>query len=295
MKTIFFGFLVFLLLAVLANWYFFCEIRNQCGEEEVISTRAKTLSLTEADSIIILKDYEQFLFDSAGIQPDLNENNLAFLQGVIDYLNNNSEKNLTIVGHYLESEADASSGIFENVGVARAIMIEKQMEAMGVDETRIDIDHNKLANNTLGEPISFNVYEASATDEYSKLQFRFEDMTYTEALFDYNSDEFAPKDQFHNYLDSLKVYFDSNLDKMLVITGHTDSIASQKYNYDLGLRRAQNAADYLEQEGIEIEIDVDSKGELEPVNPNTKADGTDNEEGRQKNRRVNFKIISKNE
>jgi outer membrane protein OmpA-like peptidoglycan-associated protein len=45
--------------------------------------------------------------------------------------------------------------------------------------------------------------------------------------------------------------------------------------------------------GVKAEIVTASKGETQPVAPNSKPDGSDNPDGRQKNRRVNFKLDEK--
>lgn len=75
----------------------------------------------------------------------------------------------------------------------------------------------------------------------------------------------------------------------MTIIGHTDSIGSKEYNLDLGLRRAKNARQYfIDSLGVVAPIEVKSMGKSRPVAPNTLPDGSDNPEGRQKNRRVNF-------
>ncbi|MCB9297603.1 MAG: OmpA family protein [Lewinellaceae bacterium] len=113
-------------------------------------------------------------------------------------------------------------------------------------------------------------------------------MTFSDANFEYNSDVFKPGEPFKLYADSVKTYFDLNPEGILRIVGHTDSIASADYNLDLGMRRAQSARDYFRGLGIEAKIVVESQGEERPVAPNSNPDGSDNPEGRQKNRRVNF-------
>ena len=72
------------------------------------------------------------------------------------------------------------------------------------------------------------------------------------------------------------------------ITGHTDARGSQAYNQRLSERRAGSVARYISNApGLRnMRMIVSGRGELEPVAPNTFADGSDYPEGRQLNRRV---------
>jgi outer membrane protein OmpA-like peptidoglycan-associated protein len=86
-------------------------------------------------------------------------------------------------------------------------------------------------------------------------------------------------------MDSVNTYMSLNPDSRLTIVGHTDSIDTDKFNYRLGLDRAENTKKYMEELGVNASrIDVASEGESKPVAPNR------TDEGRQKNRRVEFII-----
>lgn len=71
------------------------------------------------------------------------------------------------------------------------------------------------------------------------------------------------------------------------IEGYTDSKGADDYNLRLSERRATTVAVWLTKHKINGGIiSTMGKGEANPVAPNAKPDGTDNPEGRQKNRRV---------
>jgi outer membrane protein OmpA-like peptidoglycan-associated protein len=74
---------------------------------------------------------------------------------------------------------------------------------------------------------------------------------------------------------------------MVRIVGHTDSKGSHDYNVKLSQRRADSVKDWLIKNGA-IGGALVTKGlaETQPVAPNQNPDGSDNPEGRQKNRRV---------
>jgi len=294
MRVFSIGFLVFLIFAIFSRWYFVCQIRHLCGEEPAAPARSMTLNLMDGDKAV-LQGYEQFGFQPGSFEPVMTPNNAGFLQKVGQYLKQFQDKDLTVAGRYLETEKGANTGIFENLGIARGAAVERLLEKLGVDEKRITIDYQLVKGSQPDEPVSFSIYTPAQgkPDSYEKLQFNFKDNTFSDANFEYNSDQFKPGPQCIVYADSVKKYLDIHPEMMMTITGHTDSIGSEKYNLDLGLRRAQNAAAYFKELSIKNAINVSSQGKAKPVEPNTLPDGADNPEGRQKNRRVNFKIEEK--
>lgn len=71
------------------------------------------------------------------------------------------------------------------------------------------------------------------------------------------------------------------------ITGYTDAKGSDAYNIRLSRKRANAVERYLSKRlGDAYKYRTMGKGEADPVAPNTKSDGSDNPEGRAKNRRV---------
>ncbi|RMG83714.1 MAG: OmpA family protein, partial [Bacteroidetes bacterium] len=76
------------------------------------------------------------------------------------------------------------------------------------------------------------------------------------------------------------------------ISSHTDSKGDDEYNMKLSQRRAESVVNYLIKKGIEKErLHAKGYGETKPIAPNVNPDGSDNPEGRAKNRRTEFKII----
>lgn len=80
----------------------------------------------------------------------------------------------------------------------------------------------------------------------------------------------------------------------VTIVGHTDAIGTDDYNNDLSLRRATAVRDYLASVvSVPVNLGVDGRGKAEPVAANTNPDGTDNPEGRRRNRRVEITYTAK--
>ncbi len=72
-----------------------------------------------------------------------------------------------------------------------------------------------------------------------------------------------------------------------VIVGHTDSVGSDASNLELSNRRARAVEEGLVDRGVDPgTLEAQGVGESEPVAPNENADGSDNPEGRARNRRV---------
>lgn len=89
------------------------------------------------------------------------------------------------------------------------------------------------------------------------------------------------------YFSESNSYLNQNPQYRLSVIGHTDAIAIDKYNQDLGYRRAQCIRNYFEGKRLAIDkIIIGSKGEEDPASDNK------TESGRSKNWRAS--IIIKN-
>jgi OOP family OmpA-OmpF porin len=76
------------------------------------------------------------------------------------------------------------------------------------------------------------------------------------------------------------------------VAGHTDSIGTDAYNQGLSERRSRAVYDYLTSNGIDAArlVGPNGYGESRPIAPNTNEDGSDNPEGRAKNRRTELNV-----
>lgn len=82
--------------------------------------------------------------------------------------------------------------------------------------------------------------------------------------------------------------------KLIVeISSHTDAKGNDNYNKKLSQSRAESVVNYLTQKkGIDSKrLIAKGYGKSKPIAPNTNKDGSDNPEGRAKNRRTEFKVI----
>jgi OmpA-OmpF porin, OOP family len=76
------------------------------------------------------------------------------------------------------------------------------------------------------------------------------------------------------------------------VAGHTDSKGTDAYNQALSERRARAVYDYLTSNGVDAGrlVGPVGYGESRPIAPNTNDDGSDNPEGRARNRRTELNV-----
>jgi outer membrane protein OmpA-like peptidoglycan-associated protein len=115
----------------------------------------------------------------------------------------------------------------------------------------------------------------------------------SDVLFDFDKADIRP-DAFPT-LDKLARLIKQSGDGVIQVNGHTDSIGSDAYNVALSERRAASVATWLTTNGGIGAGRLETKGfgKTRPVAANRNPDGSDNPEGRQKNRRVEVIIPRK--
>ncbi|MCR6687302.1 OmpA family protein [Pseudoxanthomonas sp.] len=81
-------------------------------------------------------------------------------------------------------------------------------------------------------------------------------------------------------------------DLRVEVAGHTDSKGTDAYNQSLSERRATAVYDYLTSNGVAASrlVGPTGYGESRPIAPNANPDGSDNPEGRAKNRRTELNV-----
>lgn len=110
----------------------------------------------------------------------------------------------------------------------------------------------------------------------------------------YDFNKAMPREESFASLDKLVEMLNANPSMIIEISAHTDNIGKESYNQKLSEARAKNVVNYLVSKGIDkSRLQAKGYGSTQPIAPNKNDDGSDNEEGRQKNRRTEFKIISK--
>jgi outer membrane protein OmpA-like peptidoglycan-associated protein len=111
-----------------------------------------------------------------------------------------------------------------------------------------------------------------------------------DVLFDFDKADLLPKAD-----ETLKKAADFIRDRAkggaVRIEGHTDAKGNDAYNQKLSERRAASVKNWFVAHGLSnMKFSTEGFGAKKPVAPNTKPDGSDDPDGRQKNRRVELVI-----
>ncbi|MGA2295937.1 MAG: OmpA family protein [FCB group bacterium] len=105
-------------------------------------------------------------------------------------------------------------------------------------------------------------------------------------FFDYNLSEL--KEESFPELNRIIKFLNNNPNVEIEIAGHTDNVGSSAFNIKLSEDRAKAVADYFFKNNVnQKRVKYKGYGESKPIASN------DTEEGKQLNRRVEFKIITK--
>jgi outer membrane protein OmpA-like peptidoglycan-associated protein len=103
--------------------------------------------------------------------------------------------------------------------------------------------------------------------------------------FDFNSAALVPRAAAQ--LDIVARLLATDPAKKLRISGHADDLGSDDYNYKLSAERAKNVRAHLHKLGVNpAQIETIGFGATAPLDPNKRKDGSDNPEGRSRNRRT---------
>lgn len=117
----------------------------------------------------------------------------------------------------------------------------------------------------------------------SKLEIRNILFAYDKAIIPEND---------YSFLDEVAAYLKKHPDDAIEIGAHTDGKGSVEYNKKLSARRAQACYDYLVKAGIEgWRMKTKGYGECCPLEKETTPDGKDDPAAREKNRRIEIKLL----
>ena len=110
-----------------------------------------------------------------------------------------------------------------------------------------------------------------------------------DVLFDFDKATLLPKAE--ETLKKAAAFIEEHKNGVIRIEGHTDAKGSDSYNAKLSLRRADSVTQWFKSHGLgTMQFKTAGLGAKKPIAPNKKPDGSDDPEGRQKNRRVEIVI-----
>lgn len=155
-----------------------------------------------------------------------------------------------------------------------------------------DTSKSKIFNNhlpTVSAPPKDDLPKSLAAS--SKAEINTGDVFILDNMY-FDTDKDLIKDEALPALELLMKFLTANPLAVVEIAGHTDSHADEEHNLDLSQRRANRILSYVVKKGIDKKrVTARGYGEDYPIAPNENEDGSDNPEGRKKNRRTEVRIL----
>ncbi|MCF8298339.1 MAG: OmpA family protein [Saprospiraceae bacterium] len=151
-------------------------------------------------------------------------------------------------------------------------------------------DTYSIKYKNFGDQLDYDLIEIPDTDFYITMNLTIQiepPKTYTLKNVLFDTGKSTLKKSSYEALNDLYEVMKLKENLVIEIAGHTDSIASSEFNQKLSEERAKTVRDYLIKKGIDkTRVTAVGYGETQPVADNG------SEEGREKNRRTEVRIIS---
>jgi outer membrane protein OmpA-like peptidoglycan-associated protein len=170
----------------------------------------------------------------------------------------------------------------------------------GVPETTAEITSETTtetgtplpANETSAEPDSVIVSETAETTETIPQPEKSPGVTYYLRPIFFGFDSYELNENALQKLGEVKMVMDTYPGLEIEIQGNTDAMGPDSYNKILSERRCTAVSNYLSGLGVDpARLKITANSENNPVAINNKPDGSDSKDGRQLNRRVEFRIL----
>lgn len=249
---------------------------------ELANSKATGFYATNASGEDVFRYAKQIKINAQHGTVEIPEALQSFGDKIADYLGANQGQELLISGWQTQLEKEQG----DTLGINRAAFIENLLIDKGINADRILTQSitNSYAYNNQGEylgGIGLEFKPLTAAHRMVVEQGISNKILYSK----FGIKDFKPDPTLENYALELKSYLQTYPDKIVHIIGHTDDIGTKSDNQTFGYRRAENVQSYLESQGIDAaKLEIDSKGELEPIVPNISS------ENRAKNRRIEIKV-----
>ncbi len=183
------------------------------------------------------------------------------------------------------------------------VQLNPETETAAIEHTEKDVvnDTPQVEETKVVENVEGNVAKTLKTEpaeemvsgknEIADAEEKLPSPTYFIKPIFFDFDSYALSDNARNKLADIKAVMDEYPDIRLEVLGHTDAIGSESYNQILSEKRASAVIKYLSGLGIpQSRMQFKGFSKDRPVALNRLPNGKDSKEGRQLNRRVEFKV-----
>ena len=176
-------------------------------------------------------------------------------------------------------------GVVE-VSAQTAVVLDLATEIRGLEFNTKDLIFS--TEDLAGGVQALEIKQSDLAIEETETEIRIE--LAADVLFDFDSADLRPEAE--KALQNVAEIIQANPAASVRVEGHTDAKGSESYNQALSEQRAASVRDWLlVAEGLEAtDFSITGFGESKPAADNEKPDGSDDPEGRQKNRRVEIVV-----
>ena len=172
---------------------------------------------------------------------------------------------------------DAGNGVFEftvNSKTAKEYKLAVESDGYAFQSVNVKLDGASSQSKTLSRKIEMRRLAVNVTSVLRNIYFDFDKATF--------------KTESYTELNKLEAMLRQNSAITCEIGGHTDAVGTKAYNIFLSRKRAEAVKDYLTKKGIDTRrIKAVGYGKTKPLVSND-----DESDGRELNRRVEFKVLS---
>jgi outer membrane protein OmpA-like peptidoglycan-associated protein len=208
---------------------------------------------------------------------------VVFVKGKVESKDPEAAKGMSIelknmaTNQVVEGVVDEATGEYVAVIAAsekQDVMMMAKKSGYAFTSQYINSNKDVVGKPRRAEVLEFNPIEIGETYKINNINF--------------DTDSYALNQQVMNILNEFIEFLDENPKVKIAIHGHTDNVGDQASNLELSTNRAKAVMNYLILEGISsARLEFKGFGESKPIASNQ------TEEGRAKNRRTEFVILSK--
>jgi OmpA-OmpF porin, OOP family len=152
---------------------------------------------------------------------------------------------------------------------------------------------NNSSDNTVNKVKENTSYISNTnnSDKFYSVQSNLKSFNFSNIYFEFNNSVLTSESK--SLIDSTLLVIMKEYPNIVVEIGaHTDHLGGSTYNLELSKKRAGSVVQYLISKGIDKErMEPIGYGEIKPLIPSIDANGNDISEAREKNRRIEFKLI----
>ena len=264
-----------------ATYWYVCHIKHHCEEltADTNVSQPATAEPAKLPASFVVSDGSKNIVDVKDVFKARDKQAQVFVSPALqsgavtelaNYLKTNKDRELNVVGIYGQNEINPSK--YADLGIARAEDIKTRLVALGIDGNRIKTSSEMRADyaavqDTMYDCIAMNVAVTKAIEKDITIEPRI-------IYFETGKSTIDLTPELQAYIRNVKAYIQQKPDARIILTGHTDDVGAEDINQKLGLQRAEKTRTELTKISIDANrVSLDSKGETQPLKPNSTADG----------------------